>query len=109
MAEVEKEVDTFDEEVEETVIKEEYKIWKKNSPFLYDLVVTHSLEWPSLTAQWLPDVTRPERKDYSVHRLVLGTHTSGEQNRLMIASLQLPKEDAKMDSPDLNKCKQNLQ
>uniref|UniRef100_A0A2I3GEY9 Histone-binding protein RBBP4-like N-terminal domain-containing protein n=1 Tax=Nomascus leucogenys TaxID=61853 RepID=A0A2I3GEY9_NOMLE len=41
----------------------EYKKWKKNTPFLYDLVLTHALEWPSLTAQWLPDVTRPEGKD----------------------------------------------
>jgi histone-binding protein RBBP4 len=48
----------FDEAVEERVINEEYKIWKKNTPFLYDLVMTHALEWPSLTAQWLPDVTR---------------------------------------------------
>jgi hypothetical protein len=30
------------------------QIWKKNTPFLYDLVVTHALEWPSLTVQWLP-------------------------------------------------------
>ena len=60
--------ETFDEAVEERVINEEYKIWKKNTPFLYDLVMTHALEWPSLTAQWLPDVTRPEGKDYSVHR-----------------------------------------
>lgn len=51
-------LDTFDEAVEERVINEEYKIWKKNTPFLYDLVMTHALEWPSLTAQWLPDVTR---------------------------------------------------
>uniref|UniRef100_A0A8C0LIU3 RB binding protein 4, chromatin remodeling factor n=1 Tax=Canis lupus dingo TaxID=286419 RepID=A0A8C0LIU3_CANLU len=49
----------FDDAVEERVINEEYKIWKKNTPFLYDLVMTHALEWPSLTAQWLPDVTRP--------------------------------------------------
>ena len=28
----------FDEAVEERVINEEYKIWKKNTPFLYDLV-----------------------------------------------------------------------
>ena len=35
-------------------MNEEYKIWKKNTPFLYDLVVTHALEWPSLTVQWLP-------------------------------------------------------
>ena len=63
-----KEGEQFDEAVEERVINEEYKIWKKNTPFLYDLVMTHALEWPSLTAQWLPDVQRPEGKDYSVHR-----------------------------------------
>ena len=38
-------------------INEEYKIWKKNTPFLYDLVMTHVLDWPSLTVQFLPDVT----------------------------------------------------
>jgi len=52
-------------------------------------VMTHALEWPSLTAQWLPDVTRPEGKDYSIHRLILGTHTSDEQNHLLIASVQV--------------------
>jgi len=51
-------VAAFDDAVEERVINEEYKIWKKNTPFLYDLVMTHALEWPSLTAQWLPDITR---------------------------------------------------
>jgi histone-binding protein RBBP4 len=50
--------DLEDDAMEERVINEEYKIWKKNTPFLYDLVMTHALEWPSLTAQWLPDVTR---------------------------------------------------
>jgi hypothetical protein len=43
---------------EEKTINEEYKIWKKNSPFLYDLVVTHALEWPSLSVQWLPDIEK---------------------------------------------------
>ena len=41
----------------------------------YDLVMTHALEWPSLTVQWLPDVTRADGKDYAAHRLLLGTHT----------------------------------
>ena len=54
-------VTAFDDAVEERVINEEYKIWKKNTPFLYDLVMTHALEWPSLTAQWLPDITRYDR------------------------------------------------
>lgn len=42
---------------EQKIIAEEYKIWKKNTPFLYDLVMTHALEWPSLTVQWLPEVS----------------------------------------------------
>lgn len=41
---------------------------------------------------------RPEGKDYSVHRLILGTHTSDEQNHLLIASVQLPNEDAQFDA-----------
>uniref|UniRef100_A0A2K5Y4P6 Histone-binding protein RBBP4-like N-terminal domain-containing protein n=1 Tax=Mandrillus leucophaeus TaxID=9568 RepID=A0A2K5Y4P6_MANLE len=87
----------FDDAVEERVIHKEYKIWKKNTPFLYDLVMTQALEWPSLTAQWLPGVTRPEGKDFSIHRLVLGTHTWDEQNHLVIASVQLPNDDAQFD------------
>ena len=56
------------------------------------------ISYVSLTAQWLPDVTRAEGKDYSVHRLILGTHTSDEQNHLLIASVQLPNEDAQFDA-----------
>lgn len=40
---------------------------------------------------------RPEGKDYTVHRLVLGTHTSDEQNHLVIASVQVPNDDAQFD------------
>lgn len=41
---------------------------------------------------------RPEGKDYAVHRLVLGTHTSDEQNHLVIASVQIPNDDAQFDA-----------
>ncbi len=81
------------EEVDEKIIAEEYKIWKKNTPFLYELVMTNALEWPSLTVQFLPDVvTQPSGMDYNVHKLILGTHTSGEseQNHLMLAEARLP-------------------
>lgn len=46
------------ETAEERQINDEYKVWKKNTPFLYDMVMTHALEWPSLTVQWLPDVKK---------------------------------------------------
>ncbi|PIA14039.1 WD40 repeat-like protein [Coemansia reversa NRRL 1564] len=88
---------------EEKVINEEYKTWKKNSPFLYDLLVTHALEWPSLTTQWFPDIERPEGKDYTVQRLLLGTHTSdNEQNYLQIAQVQVPRDDVNPDQHKLN-------
>lgn len=47
--------DVFDDERQ---IEDDYKIWKKNSAFLYDVIMTHALEWPSLTVQWLPQMTK---------------------------------------------------
>lgn len=44
------------------------------------------------------ELCRPEGKDYTVHRLVLGTHTSDEQNHLVIASVQVPNDDAQFDA-----------
>jgi len=41
----------------------------------------------------------PPGKEYSVQRLLLGTHTSdNEQNYVMLADVQLPLEDAEIDS-----------
>uniref|UniRef100_A0A7N0T0E5 Histone-binding protein RBBP4-like N-terminal domain-containing protein n=1 Tax=Kalanchoe fedtschenkoi TaxID=63787 RepID=A0A7N0T0E5_KALFE len=82
-------------ESEERLINEEYKVWKKNTPFLYDLIITHALEWPSLTVEWLPRREEPPGKDYSVQKVVLGTHTSeNEPNYLLLAQVQLPVEGA---------------
>ncbi|KAG5649645.1 hypothetical protein H0H81_002719, partial [Sphagnurus paluster] len=70
----------------------EYKTWKKNAPYLYDVVITHALDWPSLTCQWFPDKESPANKPYTTHRLLLGTHTSGQaQDYLQIATVQMPK------------------
>jgi histone-binding protein RBBP4 len=86
------------EAMEEKVINEEYKIWKKNTPFLYDLVATHALEWPSLTVEWLPNKTVAEGDSLSTQKLVLGTHTSdGSGNQLMVGSVKLPLEDTEVD------------
>lgn len=86
-------------EQDERLVNDEYKVWKKNTPFLYDLVVAHALEWPSLTVQWLPERHEVPDKDYSVQKLVLGTHTSdNEQNYLLVAEVQLPLEGAEVDA-----------
>ena len=86
------------DEAAERLVSEEYKIWKKNTPFLYDLVVTHALEWPSLTVQWLPERVERADRECSAQKLILGTHTSEhEQNYLMIAEVELPLENAEVD------------
>lgn len=37
------------------VLDDNFVIRKKNSPYLYDVVMTSALSWPSLTCQWFPD------------------------------------------------------
>ncbi|RSH93356.1 Histone acetyltransferase type B subunit 2 [Saitozyma podzolica] len=87
---------------ENQIVNEEYKIWKKNVPFLYDTVITHALTWPSLTCQWLPDREQPKDADYTVHRMILGTHTSGQApDHLMIAEVVLPKSPLEMGGKEV--------
>lgn len=97
-------------QLEERLIQQEYKIWKKNTPFLYDFVMTHGLEWPSLTCQWLPTykslhdgqkvgaIGGTSLNVAEQHELLIGTHTTGEQNYLMVATVNLPREDAVIDN-----------
>jgi len=84
--------DSISDVLEERLIDAEYKIWKKNTPYLYDVVMTHSLEWPSLTCQWLPYFRQPDGQATEEHNLLIGTHTTGEQNYLMVAKCYSTKE-----------------
>ena len=43
-------------------------------------------------------VRSEDGKEFSTHRLILGTHTSDEQNHLVIASVQIPKESSSNDA-----------
>lgn len=79
-------------------VEEEFSVWKKNTPFLYDLIVSHPLEWPSLTVHWVPSSSPqpyPADPTFIVHKLVLGTHTSDDNpNFLMIADAVLPTKES---------------
>ncbi|KAK3587716.1 hypothetical protein CHS0354_042507, partial [Potamilus streckersoni] len=62
----------------------------------HDLLVRHTLECPSLTSQWLPDITILEGEDYTLHKLMLGTSmvfNQQSQHHLMIANIKLPNEN----------------
>lgn len=81
-------------DIEEPRLRAEYAIWKKNAPFLYDMILTTRLSWPSLTVEWLPEVevVNTTRKSSSTlapnqanevasslsrYKVLLGTQTSG--------------------------------
>lgn len=78
-------------EVVERLVNDEYKYWKRNTPFLYDLLISHALEWPSLTVEWLPYRVDSSEGPYSVQKILLGTHTrDSEPNYLTLAQVKLP-------------------
>lgn len=86
---------------ESHILNDESKVWKKNAPFLYDCCITHILEWPSLTVQWLPLNDTSDESKFIRNKMVIGTQTSGgESNYLMIAQVRLPNESVKLDSED---------
>ncbi|KAF2403014.1 WD40 repeat-like protein [Trichodelitschia bisporula] len=77
--------------VDQKIINEEYKIWKKNTPFLYDMIYARALAWPTLTAQWFPDKRELPNLDCAEHRILFGTNTSGQEpNFLHIARVEIP-------------------
>ena len=62
---------------------EDYKIWKKNSRYLYDILVAEEMEWPSLTVEWEIDLSN----DGLIPKLVLGTQST-ETNYVMVMELK---------------------
>ncbi|OBA21383.1 WD40 repeat-like protein [Metschnikowia bicuspidata var. bicuspidata NRRL YB-4993] len=73
-----------------------YRVFKKNSPYLYDYLCTNSLLWPSLSVQFFPDLEVPDANapgatvpppaapklqlstQLAHQRLLLGTFTLGQ-------------------------------
>eukprot|EP00386_Alphamonas_edax_P011372 GDKI01036072.1.p1 GENE.GDKI01036072.1~~GDKI01036072.1.p1 ORF type:complete len:521 (-),score=180.01 GDKI01036072.1:159-1721(-) len=81
------------DELDDKTILEEYKVWKKNTPFLYDMVMTTTLDWPTLSVNWMKHKSTNPNCSWSAYRLVLGTHTSEqEQNYCKVAEVRLPDE-----------------
>ena len=115
-ADADMEQDTEQDQKEGISVEDEYKLWRSNVPMMYDFVSETKLVWPSLTLEWLPGSsassvgrTGPE-EGYIRQELLLGTHTSGEEeNYLKIAAIDLPmalcdtKEDNDNDNNDEKK------
>ncbi|ORD93484.1 HAT2 [Enterospora canceri] len=74
----------------EALIEEEYKTWRKNVKYMYDLVYTQTLKWPSPTVQWFPEVERKSDATTS-QRILLTTFTDQrEQEHVLIGRMGFP-------------------
>lgn len=113
------EVDNIHEDtpVEESAIDEKtqqnYRVWKKNAPLLYDYLVTNSLLWPSLSVQFFPDITHmndlgenKNEEQIIAQRIQLGTFTLGQAidhiSILQIPSFKNLNQNIKINKLDFN-------
>ena len=82
---------------------EEHNVWRKNVPYMYDLMFSYALKWPSLSVQYFPDSRRDDRKESTSQRLLLSTNTNGEeQEYIHIASVEFPDKYDELLSDDCN-------
>lgn len=78
------------QETSQALIEEEYRVWRKNVPLLYDLVYTQTLNWPTPSVQWFPDVQRVDNQR-SIQRMLMTSFSNGaEREQLMLAQISFP-------------------
>ena len=67
--------------------EQKYQLWMDNRVYMYDHLIVHKLNHPSLSIQWLPGQIE------GANRLVLGTfnESEGAKNFLKLYSVDLPK------------------
>lgn len=76
----------------EKLVNEEFKIWKKTSPLLYDLIYSYANESPALSLAWVPSYGHHEYNGvgYVNAKFLMGTQ-SKSANSIKLMSLDLPK------------------
>ncbi|CAI5760312.1 unnamed protein product [Candida verbasci] len=80
-----------EQQLQSKIINEEYKIWKKTVPLLYDLIHTFAFDSSSLIFEWVKDYKKIN-SDYIQCQYLIGTNTSIKtDNYLKLGSINLPK------------------
>lgn len=78
-------------QLREKVINEEFKIWKKTVPLLYDTIHTLALEYPLLSTDFFPEYSISDDKNLITAKLAVGTNSSGKaQDHVHVIDVTLP-------------------
>lgn len=79
---------------ENNEIDQDYFIWKKHTPFLYDVLFTKCLTWPSLCVTWFKTEKNDSKYLFTNQNLLIGTQTSDvEMNQLIFEKIKYPKKE----------------
>ncbi|EED44281.1 histone acetyltransferase complex, histone binding subunit HAT2 [Enterocytozoon bieneusi H348] len=71
-------------------VEQEYRLWRKNVKYLYDLIFTQSLTWPSPTIQWLPNIDN-KTPTTIYQKIVFSTFTGKQENEnILIGGIEFP-------------------
>ncbi|OBA23379.1 WD40 repeat-like protein [Metschnikowia bicuspidata var. bicuspidata NRRL YB-4993] len=82
---------TLEHQLREKVVNEEFKIWKKTVPLLYNSIHTHALKWPLLTVDFSPKYTISDDKKSLEVLFVTGSNTSQrDQDTVSLRTINLP-------------------
>lgn len=89
-AKAEKEI-AQDQQLQAKITNEEFKIWKKTVPLLYDFIHTFALDHPSTIVRWLPKYQLVDNDTNVEVQLLLSSNTiNSPENSLELASVTLP-------------------
>ena len=78
-------------EIVKRPVIEEFKVWKSQIPFLYDICISHAIQWPSLTVEWLPERVDASDGCFSTQKIIMGTCADDNKpNYLILAQVRLP-------------------
>ncbi|CAD8097626.1 unnamed protein product [Paramecium primaurelia] len=88
---------------EERNNEEQYRNWKQNIPFMYEICINHQNNWPSLTVCWLNEI-EIDQNDNEIHRLIVATQTNNqEQDYIKLLKVAIPQKiDEQLDNTLLN-------
>jgi hypothetical protein len=74
------------------IINQEYKIWKKESPYCYDFMLLHSVDWPTFTFQWLPEFEVHDDST-SYYAIIASSSADIEQCQLQKIRVEFPNDN----------------
>ena len=79
-------------------INDQYKKWKRNVTFLYDLVLAHVLEWPSTCIQWTGKCDSTSKRDVNKHEVLFSSRCLNPKDTTVnVANVDVPNSDDSYD------------